>query len=141
MSGSPGDDALLQRVGIEWLNQYARFLRRTPDFASRLAAESEAFDLVPIPKKLLDQLADPGLIGSRTCASVSMSAAFAPRSAYARYRLRYRRKNSGVRLNASKAASASLSASGAAAASALAAPRNLYELVDWIVSVLTRISG
>ena len=58
------DDEVLARMGIEWLNQYARFLRRTPDVVARLAADDGDFELIPVPKKLLDRLAVPGIVGS-----------------------------------------------------------------------------
>jgi hypothetical protein len=58
------DESMLTRMGVEWLNQYARFLRRTPELVARLAEDTADFELVPVPKKLLDQLAVPGIVGS-----------------------------------------------------------------------------
>jgi hypothetical protein len=57
-------DPMIAQIGVEWLNQYARFLRRTPELVTRLAADSADFELVPVPKKLLDRLAVPGIVGS-----------------------------------------------------------------------------
>ena len=57
-------DQVVVNIGLEWLTQYARFLRRSPELVERLAGRSGEFELIPIPKVLLERLAVPGLVGS-----------------------------------------------------------------------------
>ncbi len=59
-----GYDPLTVGIGMEWLAQYARFLRRSPELADNLAQRPDEFELVPIPKVLLNRLAVPGILGS-----------------------------------------------------------------------------
>jgi hypothetical protein len=59
-----GYDRAVVDIGLEWLTQYARFLRRSPELVAGLAERDADFELVPIPRLLLDQLAVPGLVGS-----------------------------------------------------------------------------
>jgi hypothetical protein len=57
-------DPVVTQVASDWLAEYARFLRRSPEVAARLAERPEEFELVPIPRMLLDRLAVPGIMGS-----------------------------------------------------------------------------
>src|SRR5436853_7911054 len=59
-----GYDQIVVNIGLEWLVQYARFLRRSPELVEGLASRPEDFELIPIPKVLLERLAVPGLLGS-----------------------------------------------------------------------------
>jgi hypothetical protein len=59
-----GHDPILLRIGTDWLVQYARFLRRSPEVVNRLIEQTEEFELVPVPKALLGELAVPGIVGS-----------------------------------------------------------------------------
>src|ERR1700743_3579543 len=52
------------QIGVEWLKQYAQFLRRTPELARRLAEETSDFEFVPVPRELLDRLAVSGIAGA-----------------------------------------------------------------------------
>jgi hypothetical protein len=63
------EDAALVRIGVEWLSQYVRFLRRAPEVVAKLAADVSSFEMVPVPRNLLDQLAVSGLVGSARLAS------------------------------------------------------------------------
>jgi hypothetical protein len=57
-------DAILMRLGLEWLTQYARFLRRDPVVVASLRDRRGEFEMVPVPKTILSHLALPGLVGS-----------------------------------------------------------------------------
>lgn len=57
-------DSVILSIGTEWLTQYARFLRRSPELVECLAHRSEEFELIPVPKVLLNRLAVPGIVGS-----------------------------------------------------------------------------
>jgi hypothetical protein len=67
----------------------------TPETISRSNSRSAGSGRCQVPTKFASL---------NTCASVPRSAAFEPRPAYARYRLRYRRKNSGMRFKDPNAA-------------------------------------
>jgi hypothetical protein len=59
-----GIDRMVVQIGSDWLAQYARFIRRSPVVVTKLADRPEEFELVPIPRMLLDRLAIPGIIES-----------------------------------------------------------------------------
>ena len=57
-------DSIVMRIGVDWLTQYARFLRKSPETVARLQERTGEFDMIPFPRELLDRLAVPGLVGS-----------------------------------------------------------------------------
>jgi hypothetical protein len=57
-------DEVVVKIGMEWLAQYARFLRRSPELVEGLAERPEDFEMIPIPKVLLNRLAVPGIVDS-----------------------------------------------------------------------------
>ena len=63
-------DSVILSIGREWLAQYARFLRRSPELVERLADRLDEFELIPIPKVLLNRLAVPGIVGSGTLGDI-----------------------------------------------------------------------
>ena len=68
-------DELIVTVGLEWLAQYSRFLRRSPELLETLAARQDAYEMVPIPRQILDHLAVPGLVGSGSLGLLEQEAA------------------------------------------------------------------
>jgi hypothetical protein len=54
----------------EWLTHYARLRQRAPKLAERLAQQGDEFELVPVPRRLLQTLAAPGADPSLTLADL-----------------------------------------------------------------------
>jgi hypothetical protein len=59
-----GYDEVVINIGLEWLVQYARFLRRSPELIEGLRDRPDDFEVIPIPKIVLERLAVPGILGS-----------------------------------------------------------------------------
>lgn len=68
-----GYDPVIVSVGMEWLVQYARLLRREPELIHKLAERAEEFELIPIPKVLLNRLAAPGILGAGNLSDFSLA--------------------------------------------------------------------
>ncbi len=69
------DDELVAQVSAEWLAQFARFLRRSPELIAKLVERSDDFEFVPVPKMLLDHLAVPGIMSSGSLGGVDVDLA------------------------------------------------------------------
>jgi hypothetical protein len=67
-------DQIVVNIGLEWLTQYARFLRRSPELLENFADRPGEFELIPIPRMLLDRLAVPGMVGSGNLGGVDSQA-------------------------------------------------------------------
>jgi hypothetical protein len=48
--------SMIMEMGAEWLRQYLRLRRQAPELAAELAKQTDQFELVPIPKHLLERL-------------------------------------------------------------------------------------
>lgn len=59
-----GYDQTVVKIGLEWLTQYARFLRRSPELLENFTDRPSEFEIIPVPKILLERLAIPGVVGS-----------------------------------------------------------------------------
>jgi hypothetical protein len=67
-------DHTVVKIGLEWLTQYARFLRRSPELLKSFDDRPGEFESIPIPKVLLERLAVPGMVGSGTLGGVDSQA-------------------------------------------------------------------
>jgi hypothetical protein len=52
-------DPFVERLGRDWLIQYARLIRIAPELVTRLRDREDEFELVPVPRPLVDALATP----------------------------------------------------------------------------------
>ena len=52
----PDDEAALRDLCLEYLSHYARFAARAPDLVERLQQDRTDFEMVPIPRLLLNQV-------------------------------------------------------------------------------------
>ncbi|TDC50227.1 hypothetical protein E1281_22340 [Actinomadura sp. KC345] len=50
-------DSFFLQLSREWLLHYARSIRNNDTLAGKLGSQEEHFELVPVPRSLLDQLA------------------------------------------------------------------------------------
>jgi hypothetical protein len=57
----PESETVVLQVLSDWLAQYARFLRRAPGVLDNLGSRDEEFEVVAVPRLLLDRLAVPGI--------------------------------------------------------------------------------
>ncbi len=59
-------DPFFYQLSREWLVQYVQLSRRAPGFVERLRERPDEFELVPVPRALLNELAAEAADGSVT---------------------------------------------------------------------------